>query len=106
MSDAVLIRATPGSCGNCKFWFQTDSFERAVDEEKDKGPVIDLSKKRQPKKTETVEVGECRWRPPTVVEDGLACWPETDETEWCGQFEEAVYLEFDETTPAEEENGK
>jgi hypothetical protein len=102
MSDAALIRATPGSCGDCKFWFQTDTIEKAVEEEESKGQVVDLSKKRRPK-METFEVGECRWRPPLPDGEGGHGWPLMEETEWCGQFEEAVYLEFDETTPAEEE---
>jgi hypothetical protein len=100
----VLIRAVPGSCGGCMYWFQTDEIERAVDEEEGSGSgqVVELSKKRQ-RKTETVELGECRWRPPAPDGDGGHGWPLMEETEWCGQFEEAVYLEFDETTPAEEE---
>jgi hypothetical protein len=105
--SVLQIKAVPGNCGDCKFWSSSRVEKVEAEGEEEAGPVVDLSKKRK-KKFEEIEIGQCRWRPPAVAgEDCLAYWPETEETEWCGQFEAAVYLEFDdETTPAEEESGK
>lgn len=58
--------ATDNSCGTCKFWH----------------PGVD-----EPK-PETV--GDCRWRPPTVVSSGLSGFktqfPKTKSLDWCGQW--------------------
>jgi hypothetical protein len=106
VAERVLIRAVPGACGDCAYWFQTrtQEIDDPADEDSGSGQVVDLSKKRRKKKVE-VEIGECRLKPPVYDGTDGFCWPEMEETEWCGEFKEAVYLEFDPDAPAEEENG-